>query len=603
MKRSFDFSVTLLKAMTLVSLGLTSACSQSSQQAGTVAADSTQSNSLRELSKDESVSDLRQLSDLFKVYYGPLEYKQKRFGFSLEQYTLEMEEKIKNAKSEEEAVGYLYQFAAKFDDGHVGVRVSNTANGISYYSLPFTVAPVENSALVTKLETEKYADIAGEISVGDELLSVDGVKPTDILPVAAKYKGMGNALSVKHFIMYAVKRPSFITELKPTSSMAKLEFKRRDGSIYKLSLPWTKKAYNPKLAEVIQPGDLNLTATTAQELNEFTQGTINEMGATKPFFLTPQVQGRYGLVEVYASESARARVGLAATDKPAVYSALYKYKGKSVLLVRVPTYAPADYSAEKYLKYYKALMTEFEPLVDLMVVDQTHNPGGNGYYCSSLASMFSSKTKNAPIQKNNTDRKWINRFKALQLPEGISSIGEQTVYAWGFEIEKAYDAGQRLSVGLPIFTGEEDLKPFESYQWSKPRLVLIDELAGSCGDVFPMLMRDNQASKLFGQRTMGLGGSVEEFGNLNNSQISVRLTRGLFMTYEPSGNYDEAKFVENNGVTPDYEYNHTMDDTRNGFIKYVEEFSNKAIEQVSIYQTADAEIAQKIEEEDASKVK
>jgi len=79
---------------------------------------------------------------------------------------------------------------------------------------------------------------------------------------------------------------------------------------------------------------------------------------------------------------------------------------------------------------------------------------------------------------------------------------------------------------------------------------------------------------------MGLGGNVEEVAKLVYSQGSLRLTRGLFTTYKSDNNYPDSHMVENNGVVPDYEYNHTVTDFRKGFVDYVEKFSQKAVEQI-----------------------
>jgi C-terminal processing protease CtpA/Prc len=111
-------------------------------------------------------------------------------------------------------------------------------------------------------------------------------------------------------------------------------------------------------------------------------------------------------------------------------------------------------------------------------------------------------------------------------------------------------------------------------------LVLADELAGSCGDIFPMLVKANKRAKIFGQPTMGLGGNVEEVGVLNNSRIAVRMTRGMFSPFQENNLYTDDVFVENNGVKPDISYTHTIEDFRNGYVDYVKTFSEKALEQI-----------------------
>jgi C-terminal processing protease CtpA/Prc len=106
--------------------------------------------------------------------------------------------------------------------------------------------------------------------------------------------------------------------------------------------------------------------------------------------------------------------------------------------------------------------------------------------------------------------------------------------------------------------------------------VLIDELCGSGGDSFPMLMKANRLGRLLGNRTSGLGGSVEKVMDLPFSRASLSLTRGLFTTFRPDGKYSDSDFVENNGVVPDVYYQHTIADLRGNFESYFKTVSDEA---------------------------
>jgi C-terminal processing protease CtpA/Prc len=117
------------------------------------------------------------------------------------------------------------------------------------------------------------------------------------------------------------------------------------------------------------------------------------------------------------------------------------------------------------------------------------------------------------------------------------------------------------------------------YVWSKPVLILIDELAGSGGDAFPMLMKAGARAKLFGNRTMGLGGSVED-EILVNSRATFRVTRGLFTAYQADGKYLRSDYIENIGVTPDVKWQHTLTDVRGGYLGYVQAFTAEALKLV-----------------------
>src|SRR5690606_7590697 len=131
------------------------------------------------------------------------------------------------------------------------------------------------------------------------------------------------------------------------------------------------------------------------------------------------------------------------------------------------------------------------------------------------------------VQAYNTDRSWINDLRGTARAADPTLTSEE---ALRFEllatrIEEAYDAGEAITQPFPLL-GTSELLPDETYVWTKPRIVLVDELSGSCADIFPMLLKSNGAAPLFGRRTMGLGGNVEAFGPLNNSLGVLRLTRG-----------------------------------------------------------------------------
>jgi hypothetical protein len=82
---------------------------------------------------------------------------------------------------------------------------------------------------------------------------------------------------------------------------------------------------------------------------------------------------------------------------------------------------------------------------------------------------------------------------------------------------------------------------------------------------------------LFGQRTMGGGGNVESVAVLTNTRAELRMSRGVATVYDPTGRYPEERMIEDNGVTPDIVYSHTLADVRAGYVGYVKAF-NSALE-------------------------
>lgn len=313
------------------------------------------------------------------------------------------------------------------------------------------------------------------------------------------------------------------------------------------------------------------------------KNSIIEMGQVTPFFATPEVETGYEFEAADADTPHLAKFGLSNEDDASlpIYAARYAHQRKRVLLVRQHDYAPGDWNTQlKYIQKYKAILSQYEDTTDVLVIDQTHNPGGS--YCSEFYQIFARNEDDAPVQFMNVDRRWINEITAwaAEIDPTLESEVARQILAVARQIEIGYDAGKSITDKPAALWGSRKNNPPTDFHWTKPMLVLIDELAGSCGDIFPMLVRDNGRAKLFGSRTMGLGGNVEEVALLTNSNAALRLTRGLFTTNRDDGIYPTTALMENNGVAPDYPYEHNVADFRGGFVGYVRAFSDKALEQI-----------------------
>lgn len=530
---------------------------------------------LKPLSAAERAQDYDQLLMLFKSYYGPYQYKESRFGFKIDDVHAALKAQAVASTSDEEFAGAVMKFGAQLHDSHVQIVVSNTSGGVATYTVPVVITPIEDRAIIADVKKETAETY--DLEVGDEVLKIDGRAPFDYLPTILKYRASANPLSDKHFIFYALSRPSYMTELTPTRNAVRLAIRKIDGSEKTVELTWQMKTYSENRRALLPPAHLDLSVAVAEDIN----GVIayrQQMGQVDPIFINEKSQEQYNFVKVYPSDSARKALGLANDEKPPIYAALYRYNGKTILLMRQATYSPKDYKSDVYLKAYQALMKEYQPLADVLVLDQTHNPGGS--YCGSFYDLFGRDNDHQAVQYMRADRKWINDllFGTEDDPSPTTPDEARLYTSWALQIEKAYDQGRFLSEAIPLFTNSPYVQP-QAVTWTKPMLLLIDELAGSCGDLFPMLVKANGRAKLFGQRTMGAGGNVEEVGVLPNSQIHIRLTRGLFFPFSPDRGPNPGEFVENNGVTPDVLYTHTVKDVRAGYIDYIKAFTEEALRQ------------------------
>ena len=533
---------------------------------------------LRPMTADEALADLSELSALLTNLYGPYQYKEKRFGYKISDLVAQAAVDIKAAKTDDEVFGAYAKLLAKLQDGHVSIRFPLSSTGISRYNIPLFVYPVENTVLVGSVG-DGIKDT--KIKVGDEVISVDGKAPMDYLPIISKYSSLATVESQRHLITRLFDRPSFATELIPVKSSSEVILKHPDGQIYQEKLLWEPIKTNPAAARLFNPPNgpaLNFPGQ--DDYNRVASASLLQMGSVTPFFMTSQASAKYGFHQVTADADHRARHGLKDTDKPSIFAGLYRYKGKNVLLVRSYTYHHEDFSNDVYMRGYQAILDQWEDMADVLVLDQTHNGGGS--YCEEFFKLFSKVNADSSAEQFHADRTWlVNLANWADLSDKAQQPSAAQQLRWiASMVSQAYDAGQWLTAPLAWLSGPNNIIAPADYHWKKPMIVLADELSGSCADLFPALIKHNKTAKIFGQRTMGLGGNVEPLGTLTHSRTTVMGTRGLFVISNPSGVYTDSDYIENNGVMPDLLYDHTVSDTRAGYLKYIESFSDYALTQV-----------------------
>lgn len=567
----------------------------------------TDPNAIRPLTQDEALADYDTMIASIQSLYGPLEFKERRFGYNFAKEAQAIRAKFVNAKTDFDKQALFYEALRKLEDGHISLSQPIRERS----EIPVVIMPVEDKFLVARV-APTLAPYG--IATGDEILSIDGMTPADALKIILKYTWFANAQSDQHMAYYFFYRPSFIVELLPKDAFAQIEFAKPDGTKKLARIAW--KRTSPQERVDLEPrANLSVDAVSATKsrdaktilgndsmtstaLSDRLQvwGSIANMGDPAPWYWNPRLKRKYGVTMV-TPERERVQMFYSLWHRelnvfdpelpaleplpaalPLVWAALYKHNDKTVFMVRQPSYGVS--SAALYLAIYSALIEQYQPLADVMVLDQTHNPGGSVTYGEGFVQLFAPKGLNTFVQFLNADRLWFTKLStywtSLDPATAGSTVGNRLL-ATAKGLERDSENGLRLTKDPFSFNLREVSPPAPGGAvWKKPVLVLIDELCGSGGDAIPMILKANGLAKLFGQRTAGLGGSVEKVIDLPYSRAELRLTRGLFTTFKPDGKYTDADFVENNGVVPDVVYSHTVADVRDGFDAYFKAFSDEA---------------------------
>jgi hypothetical protein len=249
--------------------------------------------------------------------------------------------------------------------------------------------------------------------------------------------------------------------------------------------------------------------------------------------------------------------------------------------LRIPHYYPETPEGKSevetllnWFNQYEFAVQELEKNTVGLIIDQDHNCGGYVWLVNKMISLFMDRPF-APSQFELL----ASKESYLSFEKEIKDVPESTIGRANFEkvlklIKETWHRGDSYLTPKTPIDGEETF-PNNFVHYTKPVVVLIDEAAGSGGDMFPAMIKGLGRAKLFGQTTSGLGGHVEEYpAGLPNSQMHFNMTKSLF--YRPDG-----VAVENNGAVPDRFYTITRDDLLYGYKNYQREYLAYLLEMVN----------------------
>lgn len=253
--------------------------------------------------------------------------------------------------------------------------------------------------------------------------------------------------------------------------------------------------------------------------------------------------------------------------------------GQRVGYVRIPHYLDGEEGAMSFA----AILSFFEEATDGLVIDQLNNPGGSVFYLYALASMLIGEGESLPVPMHRialTQEEVFSALTILPLIEGIADdyeardlLGEtldgypvdysivEGVARFCRQVIQEWNAGHILTEPMPLF-GVSEITSYPYVHYTKPIVILINQLDFSGGDFFPAILQDSGRAVLFGERTAGAGGFVIPTTFFNQLGIAgFQLTGSL--AERPNGDP-----IENLGVNPDVVYSLTERDIRENYREY-----------------------------------
>lgn len=510
----------------------------------------------RDLTYDEKLSDFNQTVSMIRSGYGPLLFKKEIMKLDLDKIADAYRERIKETKTNGQFYYLIVEFIAEFQDTHFSANVPTTHTSM----VPFYTDLVDGKVLIDVIDRTRLSEADFPFKKGDEVLAVDGEDIQSLVNRLALRRGMGFELSAKRYGAMAVTvRPGTIFEV-PTGVS---KFKIRKGTseeIQEVSVKWIERG------QVIDESFF-LFAASGRNRTNYDRIALDEM---------PRFERDFRCSGGTRIEIPKDATIIMKTPEAPFVAYYYPTAKGNVGYLRIPHYSPVNEKTgatefTERLEQYKYAVSVLEKNTVGLIIDQDHNCGGSVEFLNKLLGLFvheAYKPMQFTLLANKEEYISFQDWLTQETPFTLDKANVEKVLGL---VRTAWKAGEFMTPMTSI-DGSEYRAP-NSVQYTKPIVMLIDEMSGSGGDAFPAYMKGYGRATLLGTRTMGAGGHVEVQQPLYYSRITFRMTKSLF--YRPDG-----VPVENNGAVPDINYTITRDDFVGGYKNYQKFYTEKLLEKV-----------------------
>ena len=538
------------------------------------------------MSSDQRLADFSQLVNTIQRYYGPLHWKKQSVGLDFPALVEEFRGKVASAQNDSEFYRLLAQFISGLKDAHVSPIIPSTYRS----SLGFVCDLVEGKVLIETIDRLRLPEILFPFKKGDQLLAINGVGVEALMAEVGKVGNTGFELSAKRISAARLTSRRESSGLAVPKGVATITVLPKGAAQpVTVTATWivagTPLVELDDLAGLMSTSGFNAMRTASDgaslkaqlqnlsmfnlvlpraQLEDWARSGVSDIGSMKSMFKLPE-----GAKEVEGSP---------------VTAAIYEAAGKKIGIVRIPSY-----TIEGMTEVLVQLLAIMEENTDVLVIDQTNNPGGSVSQVSDIVSLFADKSYKDMDFEIRPSLAWLKSFQDVntQLDDMLKAdpadaVANALKARFSYletEVRESLTEKRFLTnpVSLNLVGTFGMIQPAETGRYTKPVLMLINELDFSGGDAFPAIMKDNGRVTLFGTQTSGAGGNVREYGPLANSFFKLNMTESLMV--RPNG-----KYMENRGVVPDVQYTVTEDDFMNDYRNYVKAFTAEALKLTGLTQ-------------------
>lgn len=536
--------------------------------------------------KEKMIQDLEFIKYTYPIIYAPFEWKKELFSLNWEEAFAKAKEEVLSAPaiSTKQFHQVVKRFLGSLKDYHVKVEFFSTEKAF----LPFSVKQTQNRYFIDWVDPYRFPFSHYGPNVGDEILFF-GDQPIQNVIQNLIEEGQEQGLNIETNRSTAAQtltlRLGAFGDIVPQGAVNLTTQSCFTGKISSTELLWE---YFPE--EYFDSGESpeSLLSPHLEQENCFTEFLMEHplqyaknkilKGLQKgngESFVPPLGEIIWSSLDLEDSYEEQEDYFFSDPEKNSWQAYIYLHpQGYRIGCIRIPSYARKDQEG------FGEILRYFEEETDALVIDQVNNGGGYINTMYDIVSMLIEEPIEILQYKVKLNHKLMSTIvncmdNLLQMRSAFNENPEQFLLHHFFDhqanlrkyshcesILSEWKAGRVMTNNIPLL-GYGKLNPHPLYRYTKPIVVLVDELDFSCADFLPAILQDHKRAVLFGTSTAGAGGSVNQFNFYNYSGISK-----CTFTASIIERLNKEK-IENIGVHPDVEYILSPEDIQFGYQNYV----------------------------------
>lgn len=360
-----------------------------------------------------TVSDSVEIDSLFhtiETNYGPLQYKQRSINLDWSRTKSDYRNQMLNAASTTEFYLIAARLLGELKDAHVHSELPSSYEA----KLPFQLTYVEGKTVVNFISGKLVREKTCKISIGDELVALDGQSPDQIRQGLGAVRGLGNVRSdlgylTRNITSRSEKNGSPIPT--GTNPIAKLEFKTaagaslfcdvawntsgsplvdlKPGSEY-LNSTWGAKSDKPLRAFienlillqnklVLLQAPLPMDGLLAAKPDKDEKGLKVDIGHKKPLYPMPKTYHEFEAPSLMKS----------LIQMSGMQAGTFLHHGRTVGYLRIPDYVAGNPIFSQFALRY--IMYKMQDEAQYLIIDQMNNPGGYVSFSDNIVESLTGK--------------------------------------------------------------------------------------------------------------------------------------------------------------------------------------------------------------------